>query len=112
MPFSTRHELCKERRTVLEQSASGDPNLAGDVGVLSLLVRQGGDASLCDFVVVQFGHTLDFFRFLLDCEKHALVFRLTSARANGAARASSRVKQCRITNTSLQKNLAHHDDLN
>jgi hypothetical protein len=65
MPFSTRHELCKERRTVLERSASGDPNLAGDVGVLSLLVRQGGDASLCDDFVVQFGHTLDFFAFCL-----------------------------------------------
>jgi hypothetical protein len=47
----------------LEQSASGDPNLAGDVGVLSLLVRQGGNASLCDDFVVQFGYTLDFFAF-------------------------------------------------
>jgi hypothetical protein len=65
MPLSTRHVLCKERRTVLERSASGNPNLAGDVGALSLLVRKGGDASLCDDFVVQFGHTLDFFAFCL-----------------------------------------------
>jgi hypothetical protein len=50
-------------------SASGDPNFAGDVGVLSLLVGQ-------------FRHTPFAFAFAL-IVTDMLVFRLKSARTNG-----------------------------
>jgi hypothetical protein len=53
----------KERGRMLKWSASGDPDLAGDVGVLSLLAEQVA-------LHLQFGHTL-VFSLSLNCWRNA-----------------------------------------